>query len=100
VTAVAVLMSLAERGIRLIPRYSKLITCPASKLTDDDRRAVRECRAELLQLLETAAAVQATFPGARLVGIQPAEPWTGFFADSVWERTVSLKKALHAAFRF
>jgi hypothetical protein len=56
---VAVLSSLADRGIRLTPRDGKLVARLASKLTDDDRQAVRQCRADLLDLLETAAIVNA-----------------------------------------
>jgi TubC N-terminal docking domain len=47
----SLLAGLVERGIRLIPDGDRLVVEPASKLSDDDRRAIRAHKAALLTLL-------------------------------------------------
>jgi hypothetical protein len=50
-TASMMLADFQARGIRLIPDPPKLSIEPASKLTDKDRGAIRQHKAELLALL-------------------------------------------------
>lgn len=45
------LLNLAARGIRLAVQDGRLVVTPASRLTDSDRDAIRNCRGELLALL-------------------------------------------------
>jgi hypothetical protein len=44
--------SLTARGIRLVAEGSGLVVIPASKLTDDDREAIRAHKAEILAALQ------------------------------------------------
>jgi hypothetical protein len=50
-TAGALLDTLAQRGVKLVPDGNALIAQPASKLTDADREAIRAHKAEVLRLL-------------------------------------------------
>jgi len=47
----SVLADFARRGIRLIPSPPNVIVEPASLLTDEDRQAIRQRKAELLAVL-------------------------------------------------
>jgi tubulysin polyketide synthase-like protein len=50
-TAPAFIESFAARGFSFLADGGKLIVSPASALTDEDRQAIREHKAELLDLL-------------------------------------------------
>jgi len=62
--AQALIANLSRRGIRLIPNPPKLSVEPASKLTDQDREAIRTAKPELLALL-TRGERQAVMPDSR-----------------------------------
>ena len=50
-SAQALVATLAARGVQLIPDGEALVAKPASKLTDQDRQAIRSHKPELLRLL-------------------------------------------------
>ncbi len=54
--AQAVIADLARRGIRLIPNPPKLTVQGASRLTHEDRKLIRQLKAEILAALRSEAA--------------------------------------------
>ena len=75
-SAQAIVANLTARGISLDRDGSAIVVRPAGKLTDDDRRIIREHKDAILELLSAAAdpvladavtAVRAVFPSSTLV---------------------------------
>jgi hypothetical protein len=57
-TAAGILENLNQRGIRLVARGAQLIAQPASRLSDDDREAIRQHKAELHEYLHAIEVAQ------------------------------------------
>ena len=69
--AEALISDFSRRGIRLIPNPPKLIVAPASKLTDQDRQAIRSHKPALLEALTNRTSPKT----------EPAEPLCAFPID-------------------
>jgi len=78
-SAQAIVANLTARGISLDRDGSAIVVRPAGKLTDDDRRIIREHKDAILELLSAAAdpvladavtAVRAVFPSSTLVEVR------------------------------